>query len=109
MLTRDERGAATAEFAVVLPAVIVVILIAVGALSAVGTQVRLEQAAAQAARLHARGDDPARISAVVDEIVAGAGWSAVAEGDLVCVRTVATAPMPLPTLAARSCALREVR
>ena len=52
---RDEQGSATAEFAVVLPAVVLVIALTIGGLAAAGRQVRLEHGAAQAVRLAARG------------------------------------------------------
>jgi len=52
----DDGGSATAEFAVIVPAVVLLIALTAGSLSAVGRLVRLEQAVAQAARLAARGD-----------------------------------------------------
>jgi hypothetical protein len=52
----DDGGSATAEFAVIVPAVVLLIALTAGSLSAVGRLVRLEQAVAQAARLAARGE-----------------------------------------------------
>ena len=46
----DDRGSVVAEFAVALPAVVLVVLLGVGALGASATQVRLQDAAADAAR-----------------------------------------------------------
>jgi hypothetical protein len=98
-------GAVAAEFAVVLPAILLVVLLGVGALGAGARQVRLQDAAADAARLLARGDDPGRAHA----LVASAGGSASIEprGDLVCVIARAPAPLalPLPELTVTSCAL----
>ncbi|NNH05284.1 hypothetical protein HLA99_15670, partial [Microbacterium ulmi] len=51
-----ERGSATAEFAIALPAVGLVLLLGAGALAAGATTVRLQDAAADAARLAARGE-----------------------------------------------------
>lgn len=100
-----DRGSVTAEFAVALPAIVLVVLLGVGALGAGARQVRLQDAAADAARLVARGDDPGRAHAVVG----AAGGSADIEprGDLVCVIARAPAPLrlPLPELEATSCAL----
>lgn len=99
-----ERGAASAEFAVALPAILVVVALGVGALGLGARQVRLQDAAADAARLAARGEDPARAIAVV----AAAGGSARLEdrGDLVCVVAEAPASLPLlPPPHASACAL----
>lgn len=102
-LTRDERGTAAAEFAVVVPAVVLVIVLTAGVLNTVSLQVRLEQAAAQAARLAARGDDATRVAPGI----AGAGLAVRREGDLVCVDVTAppAVPLPLPPLRASSCVL----
>lgn len=99
-----ERGSVTAEFAVTLPAVILVVLFGVGALGAGARQVRLQDASADAARLVARGESSDRAAAVV----AAAGGTAVIEprGDLVCVTASAPASLPgLPPSSATSCAL----
>lgn len=56
---RDEGGAVTAEAAVVLP-VMVLLALALGSLVALGvSQVRVVDAAREAARAIARGEDPA--------------------------------------------------
>ena len=100
-----ERGAVAAEFAVALPAIVLVVLLGVGMLGAGARQVRLQDAAADAARLLARGESEDRaLSAVAD---AGGSASIARRGDLVCV--TATAPARLPVLVvpltATSCAL----
>ncbi len=102
-----ERGSATAEFAVVVPAVVLLIALTVGSLAAAGRQVRLEQAAAQAARLAARGESDARVAGIVTAVAGGTLGGVDRDGDLVCVTTTASAgvPLPLPALTARSCAL----
>lgn len=103
----DDAGAAAAEFAVAVPAVVVVLLLAIGMLNASGTQVRLEQAAAHAARLVARGEDPARAAGVVTKLVGGASLTLHEDGDFVCAAVSAphALPLPLPVLQATSCAL----
>jgi hypothetical protein len=100
-----DQGSASAEFAVVLPAIVLVVLCGVGALGAGARQVRLQDAAADAARLVARGDDPGRAHAVVGSV--GGTADIEPRGDLVCVVARAPAPLalPLPDLTATSCAL----
>ncbi|WP_307219633.1 TadE family type IV pilus minor pilin [Microbacterium sp. SORGH_AS_0888] len=95
----------TAEFAVALPAVVVVIALGVAALGAGARQVRLQDAAADAARLLARGDDRGRAAGAVEASVSGAGMAVEEVADLVCVTATAPAGLPGLTLQARSCAL----
>jgi Flp pilus assembly protein TadG len=105
---RDDRGSVTAEFAVVLPAVVIVLALGIGGLGAAARVVRLQDAAADAARLAGRGEDAGRAAEAVTRAVDGATASVEDRGDLVCV--VATAPAPvlpvaLPPLTATACAL----
>lgn len=101
---RDDRGSVVAEFAVALPAVALVLLFAIGAVSAGTTSVRLQDAAADAARVAARGE-PERAGPVVQAAVAGASASVSAAGDLVCVTATSTLAVLALTVSARSCAL----
>ena len=105
----DDRGSATAELAVALPAVIVVVLLFAGALTASGRQVRLEQGAAQGARLAARGEADGRVQDAVARAVAGATVAIGSDGDLVCVTATASAGISLPVgpLRATACAVGE--
>ncbi|WP_448655823.1 TadE family type IV pilus minor pilin [Microbacterium lacticum] len=102
-----DRGSATAEFAVVVPAVVLVIALTAGGLAAAGRQVRLEQGVAQAARLAARGEPAGRVAEIVAAVAGGAVEAVTDDGDLVCVSATAPTriPLPLPPLRARSCAL----
>lgn len=93
------RGSVTAEFALAVPAVIVLLGILLSAGSAAMCQVRVEGAARAAARVIARGDGP---EAVAQEIARVAGTGArhdvnSTEG-VVTVRV--TAPVPGPVAAA---------
>ncbi len=102
----DDRGSVVAEFAVALPAVGLVLLLGAGALGACAQQVRLQDAAADAARLAARGEDAARAEGAVAAAVPGATTAIDRRGDLVCVVAAARMPIVLPlTLQATSCAL----
>ncbi len=103
----DDRGSVAAEFAVVLPAVALVLLLTVGALGASARQVRLQDAAADAARLVARDEPADRAQTAVAAAVSGASASIAYRGDLVCVTATAATGVPLLPLRleASSCAL----
>jgi len=97
---RADRGSVTAEFAAVIPAVLLVLACCLAGLQLAGQQLRLQDAAAVTARALARGDSaPA---------VAGAAVVTRVEGQLLCVRLVAASVAPLIPLqlSAESCALR---
>lgn len=79
-----QRGSVTAEFAAVIPAVLLVLAICLGSLQLAGTQLRLQDAAADASRSLARGDARAMAAARVDQAVPGAALSVRRDGDLVC-------------------------
>jgi Flp pilus assembly protein TadG len=100
----DDRGSVVAEFAVALPAVALVLLLGAGALSTCSRQVRLQDAAADAARLVARGETDARAQSAVTAAVPGAAVVIGASGDVVCVTASATSTIPI-ALSATSCAL----
>lgn len=99
-----ERGSVVAEFAIALPAVALVLLLGVGALAAGAEQVRLQDAAADAARLVARGETEARARDVVADASPGATLSIQRRDGLVCVE-VRVAALHGLALRARSCAL----
>jgi hypothetical protein len=95
----------TAEFATVIPAVILVLACCLTGIQVAGQQLRLQDAAAGAARALARGDDPSGIAG-------GARLARSSRGDLVCA-TLSERSSGLPgtifriTLTARSCALGD--
>jgi hypothetical protein len=76
----------TAEFAMVMPAVMLCLGICIGAINIAVQQVRLVDAAAVAARLIGRGDDA---TTVIDASGAGEFDSSTVDG-LVCVRLAVT-------------------
>ncbi|KRA24163.1 hypothetical protein ASD65_06800 [Microbacterium sp. Root61] len=100
---RDDRGSVVAEFAIALPAIAVVLMLGAGALLTCATQVRLQDVAADAARLAARGEAEARVDAVGAAV--GASTSVQYRADLVCVTASATPRLPVGVLSATSCAL----
>ena len=71
----NARGAVTAEFAVALPAVLLLLALLLAGASAGVTQLRLEEAARAGARALARGEDPAAVQGIVRTL---AGTSATA-------------------------------
>lgn len=63
-----EEGVITAEFAVALPAVMVVLALCLGAASTGVAQLKVEESARTAARAAARGDSEAQIRSAVSRI-----------------------------------------
>ena len=98
-----ERGSITAEFAIALPTVMVVLILCLGGIAVASLQIRVQDAAAAAARAAGRGDGVG----VAAQVAPGASISQWTQGDLVCVTVSATAALGLAgiPLAASSCAL----
>ncbi|MBP1327016.1 Flp pilus assembly protein TadG [Leucobacter exalbidus] len=83
-LRHDERGTVTAEFAVVVPAVLVVLALVIGGIVIATNRLTLASAAADISRLEARGD-----TALAEERISqsGAGLTINRErrGALLCI------------------------
>lgn len=105
----SERGSVAAEFAVAMPAVILVLATALGGVQLAGLQLRAQDAAADAARSYARGDPSGVVSARLARQVPGAGVSRYGRGDLVCARVTVSPTGPIARfgirVSASSCAL----
>lgn len=104
---RDDLGSVTAEFAVTMPAVILVLACCLSGVQVAGQHLRLQDAAASAARSLARGDSA---EATATRLFPGAGVAQRSDGDLDCVTLTARATGIFGavagfTLAASSCAL----
>lgn len=102
-----ETGSAAAELALALPAVVLTIMLGVGALSTAATHVALQDAASDAARLLSRGESDTRAHAALAASVPGAQLATTRRDGLVCatVHTDARAgPLAVP-LRASACAL----
>ena len=99
-----ERGSVTAEFAAVIPAVILVLLLCLGGVQVGGQQVRLADAAAQAARSLARGDGLDQATSLARQLVGDAVVSVDQRGSAVCARLSAPGALGI-TVTAGSCAL----
>jgi hypothetical protein len=104
----DDGGGVTAEFAVALPAVLVVLACCLCALQLAGEQLRLQDAASIAARTIARGEGLGSAVIRVHSLVPGASLARSDRGELVCVRASASASLRFLggiELGASSCAL----
>ena len=111
MRERGERGSAVAEFAVALPAVLLVLGMVLGGIQLGALQLRLQDAAADAARSLGRGDPAPALAERLTRQVPGARWSSTRSGALVCAHLVASAGGPAAllglTVSATSCAQQE--
>lgn len=105
--SRHDRGTVTAEVAVTLPVVVIVLAACLGGLSLAAAQVRAHDAAADAARLLGRGESSANAQLYVSRALAGATLSISRPTQLVCatVRVEQRLLLVPITLTASSCAL----
>ena len=95
--TRPDRGTVTAETALALPAVVLVLAVVTGAGQVVVAQVRCQDAARAAARLAARGETSARVAAAARDAAPEGAGVAVRSGAgsvEVDVRARVRAPVP---------------
>ena len=109
-----DAGSVTAEFAAVIPAVLLVLAFCLGAVSVACQQVRLTDAAADSARSIARGDGESAARSRVSESVGSASVAQQSSGDYICVRVTqpaAVGPAGLlgMTVSGRGCALGEAQ
>jgi Tfp pilus assembly protein FimT len=104
-----DRGSVTAELAVALPAVALVLALCLSAVVVVGRQVRLTDAAADAARALGRGESEAVAHGIADRVAGGGTQlSAAQESPLICATLTSTGGAGLLgviPLRAQSCAV----
>ncbi|MDP9886285.1 Flp pilus assembly protein TadG [Sinomonas atrocyanea] len=94
------RGSVTAEFAVAVPAVILLLGFLLGAVSAAVCQVRVEEAARAGARAVAKGEDPGAVAREIARVAgSGAEHSVDASAGVVTVRVSAAVPGPVAAAA----------
>jgi len=93
----SERGSVTAEFAVALPAVVVVLAFLLAGAAAGAAQLNLEKAAQAAVRQLGRGETEAAAAHTVRSIAGeGAAVAADSSGGWVTVRVTTSVPGPWP-------------
>jgi len=111
-MRNTDGGSVTAEFAIVVPAVIAVLSLVVGGIALGRDVLAVTTAAHQAARAVARGDDAAQVRHVVLERVPGAIVDIVLVAGEVCVTvqasTASGARAWFAAPAARACAPRDI-
>ena len=93
--SRDERGLVTAEIAIAIPALLLVVGLVIGAIRWAMDAVTATAVAAESARDIAQGDSVAEVVASASRIVSLAEWSARREPLEVCVDAVFPPPLPL--------------
>lgn len=94
-LSGRDQGAVTAEFAVALPAVLLLLALLLAGSAAGITQLRLEEAARAGARALARGDGNSAVEGIVRRL-AGDAASAVVSEDGDWIRVTVSAPVTGP-------------
>jgi hypothetical protein len=106
---RSERGSVTAEFAVALPAVVLLLGLLLAGLSAGALGVRVQDAAGLAALAFARGEPAGVARASAQALLPGAELTRSDRSGLVCAAVSARAPGMLSGLVVRaeSCALGQ--
>ena len=98
----EERGVVTAEFAVVLPAVVMILAVSLGSLSAQVERMRLVSVAAGLARAVGRGETEALALARFQPSLVGRKVTFSTEQDLICAEVwVNFAFLGLPGLGLR--------
>ena len=106
---RDQAGSVTAEFATVIPAVVLVLACCLGGVRLATDHLVLQDAAADAARIVARGEGLADATERTRRMFPQATASREDSGDLICVTLQSPAALSgllrSTTLTASSCAL----
>lgn len=101
---RDDRGSATAEFALAFPAVLGVVALLLGGVQVAVLQVRAQDSVADVARGLARGDPEGSVVARLERQLPGAVVSRWTDGDLRCARVVVAPPGAAAVLGLRASA-----
>ncbi|QSE91004.1 pilus assembly protein TadE [Rhodococcus pseudokoreensis] len=107
-LRRSEAGGVTVEAAIAIASIVAVVVLCVGAITAVTLHVRCVDSAREAARLTARGDHESAISAAQRVAPDGADVSVRTEGEFVVATVRAHSPLlPLVNISAEAVAALE--
>jgi len=108
-MVERERGSATAELAVALPAVVLLLVVVLVLAAAAGSQLRCADAARTGARAAALGEDTGAITAAAERVAGtGAVVTVHRDGEWVTVtvsRSVASGPLGGAPLRAKAAAV----
>ena len=104
---RDDRGGVTVEAAFAVASLVAVALLCTGGVVAVIGQVRCVDAAREAARLAARGDEASAVAAVRQTGPGGARLELRRDGERVVARVSAASPLPGIVVSAESVSALE--
>ncbi|MFH5209446.1 TadE family type IV pilus minor pilin [Antrihabitans sp. NCIMB 15449] len=107
-LVADERGAVTVEAAIAIAAIVLVVVMCIGAVLAVSMHIRCVDAAREAARLAARGDRDNAVSTAARVAPDGADISVRDDGDHIVATVRASTPLlPMIDITAEAVAAVE--
>lgn len=105
---REDEGGVTVEAALAVASLITVLVLCLGAVLGIAYQVRCHDAAREAARLAARGDQARAVDVATRVAPPDARVAVREEGDLIVAVVTAESPLlPLLTLTAEAVAVRE--
>ncbi|WP_455900753.1 TadE family type IV pilus minor pilin [Rhodococcus gordoniae] len=108
VFVREDRGGVTVEAALAIASLVSVLVLCLGAVLGIAYQVRCHDAAREAARLTARGDQERALDVAARVAPPDARVAVREEGDLIVVAVTAESPLlPLLTLTAEAVAARE--
>lgn len=109
MRARDDRGMVTAELAACLPVLLLVLAVALSAVSVVAARVRVQDAAREAARAAARGDAGAGHRLAAQAAPGGTVTISTGADDVTAVVSLRVHPLGdwLPTLTVTERAVAE--
>ncbi|MEU5844070.1 TadE family type IV pilus minor pilin [Rhodococcus sp. NPDC047139] len=105
---REDAGGVTVEAALAIASLVTVLVLCLGAVLSIAYQVRCHDAAREAARLVARGDQARALDVAARVAPPDARVVVQEEGDLIVVVVTAESPLlPLVTLTAEAVSVRE--
>ncbi|UTT49014.1 MULTISPECIES: TadE family type IV pilus minor pilin [Rhodococcus] len=105
---REDEGGVTVEAALAVASLVTVLVLCLGAVLGIAYQVRCHDAAREAARLAARGDQARAVDVATRVAPPDARVAVREEGDLIVAVVTAESPLlPLLTLTAEAVAVRE--
>ncbi|BDB58606.1 TadE family type IV pilus minor pilin [Rhodococcus sp. RDE2] len=105
---REDVGGVTVEAALAVASLVTVLVLCLGAVLGIAYQVRCHDAAREAARLAARGDQARAVEVATRVAPPDARVAVREEGDLIVAVVTAESPLlPLLTLTAETVAVRE--